>query len=583
MAELRRLLRYLLPYRWALGGALLCLALAKPAQLFPPLVARYIIDHVIGERRVELLTPAIVIMLVVYLLWMVLDSVRQHVVGAVTQRFVCDLRGQLYAKMQSHSLRFFHERRSGDLVSRVIGDVDQMQEVVSTIVETIIANSVQLVMVAAILLGLNLKLGALALLPMVGVALVVWRFNTLIRGLYRTIRDRLGDLSAKLQENLLGILVIKAFAREGDEQARFDAANAQYRAEAVRGVKARSRFFPTVFGIGMLTSPISIGYGTVLVLRGEMTTGDLFAFQGYWWTLFFPVFSLAQSNDVFQRAIAAASRIFELLDEPIEIEDAPDAVALRGVRGEIVFDRVRFGYDPGSIVLDGVDIEVRPGQMLGVVGPSGAGKSTLASLLMRLYDPLDGAIRLDGHDLRQLEQHSLRRHWGVVTQEPFLFNETVRHNVLYGRPEASEEEVIEAARRANAHEFILSLPKGYDTVVGERGVKLSGGQKQRLCIARAFLANPELLLLDEATAAVEPESEAIIQAALERLMQGRTSVVISHRMSMVRDSDQILVVHGGGIAERGTHDELVARGGWYARMYRLQMGVTSDAPAQAPA
>lgn len=583
MPSLRRLLVYLKPYRWLMLAALGCLAVAKPAQLFPPLVARYVIDEVIDKRQVHLLWPAIGLMLVVYIAWMTLDALRGYLIGAVTQRFVYDLRNDLYATMQAHSLKFFHDRRSGDLIARAVGDVDSVQEVVSSIVETILANLYQFVMVAATLMALSWKLGLASLVPMAGVALIVYVFNTQIRGLYRSIRDRLGDLSAKLQENFTGILVIKTFAREADEQERFEEENRRYRKESIRGVIARSRYFPAVFGVGMMSSLIGIGYGAHLILAGEMTKGDLFAFQGYWWTLFFPVFSLAASNETLQRAIAAASRIFEVLDAPLEITDAPAATALAGAEGHIEFDRVTFGYEPENIVLREVSLEVRPGQTLGVVGPSGAGKSTIASLLLRLYDPLEGAIRLDGHDLRALTQHSLRRHWGVVSQEPFLFCQSVRYNILYGRPEATEAELVEAARQANAHEFIVGLPEGYETVVGERGVKLSGGQKQRLCIARAFLANPELLLLDEATASVEPESEAIIQAALERLMQGRTSVVISHRLSMVRDSDQIIVVNEGGLAEGGSHDELMRLDGWYARMYRLQMGETSLAAEDSEA
>lgn len=571
MSQFARLLRYLKPYWWQIAVGLVCLLLATPAQLFHPLVWKFIVDEVIVNRKVGLLVPALLVMIAVHFVGVGLSAARTYLLGVVGQRFVFDLRNELYRKLQSHSLRFFHERRSGDIIARVIGDVDTLQEVAINGVDNIIANALQFIGVAAIIVALNWKVGTLTLLPMAGVAALVWVFNARIRGLYRRIRDRLGDVSAKLQENLLGMLVIKAFARELYELQRFEEENRRYLNESVKGVIARTIYFPAVFTVGFFSSVVMVGVGAIFVLRGEFTIGGLVAYRGYWWQLFAPVFSLAQINEMVQRAIAAASRVFEILDAPLEIVDAPDAVELTDVKGHIVFDRVTFAYDDKNVVLREVSFEVLPGQKVGIVGPSGAGKSTILALILRLYEPQEGRILLDGRDLREIKQESLRRHCAIVTQEPFLFNDTVRHNIRFGRLDATDEEIVEAAKLANAHEFIEELPNGYDTVVGERGVRLSGGQKQRICIARAFLANPKILLLDEATASVEPESEAIIQATLERLMEGRTTIIVSHRLSMVRDCDQILVVQDGKIVERGTHEELMANGGWYARMYRLQM------------
>jgi ABC-type multidrug transport system fused ATPase/permease subunit len=572
MQQLIRLLRYLRPYWGRVSIGLLCLLLATPAQLFHPLVWKFIVDEVVVARKASLLLPALGVMIAVHFVGVALSTLRTYLLGVVGQRFVYDLRNDLYHRIQSHSLRFFHERRSGDITARAIGDVDTLQEVAINGVDSIVASALQFLCVAGIIIVLNWKVGTLTLLPMVGVAVVVWVFNNRIRGLYRRIRDRLGDLSAKLQENLLSVLVIKAFARELYEMGRFEEENRRYLGESTKGVIARAAYFPTVSTIGFFSSVVMVGVGAYFVMKGEFTIGGLVAYRGYWWQLFSPVFSLAQINEMVQRATAAASRIFEVMDAPLEIIDAPDAIEVDGVAGHIVCEKVTFSYDDRSVILDDVSFEVLPGQRIGIVGPSGSGKSTMLTLLLRLYDPQEGRILLDGYEVKEVTQASLRRHFAIVTQEPFLFNDTVHKNILYGRLEAMRDEVVESSQLANAHEFIQQLPDGYETVIGERGIKLSGGQKQRLCIARAFLTNPRILLLDEATAAVEPESEMVIQAALERLMEGRTTVIVSHRLSMVRDCDLILVVQDGRIDERGAHEELMELNGWYSRMYRMQIG-----------
>jgi len=566
-----RLLGLMRPYLVPIVIGFTCLVLATPAQMFPPLVWKYVVDEVILNHKVEHLLPAMLVMLAVHLVGMGLSAARTYLLGVAGQRFVADLRNRLHAKLMRQSVRYHHDRKSGDLMARVIGDVDTLQEVVINGVDNILGNALSLIWVAGIIVWLNWKVGTLTLLPLVVVAVMVWFFNLRVKGLYRAIRDRLGDLSAKLQENLLGVLIIKAFAREAYEQERFQQVNAEFTATSLKGVKVRSVYFPGVMTVGFLSNVAMIGAGAYFVLRGEFTIGGLVAYRGYWWQLFAPVFSLAQVNEMIQRALAAASRVFEVLDAPEEVTDAPDAIALDTVQGHIRFDRVHFAYNPERPVLQDVSFEVLPGQRIGIVGPSGTGKTTILNLMLRLYDPQEGVICLDGYDLRHLQQQAFRRHLALVAQEPFLFNDTVRHNILFGRLDATDEEIETAARLANAHDFIVDLPQGYDTLVGERGVKLSGGQKQRLCIARAFLANPKVLLLDEATASVEPESEALIQAALERLMQGRTTVIVTHRLSLVRDCDRILVIDEGRVIETGKHEQLLENGGWYARMYRLQM------------
>jgi len=566
-----RLLSLMRPYTVPIVIGFICLLLATPAQMFPPLVWKYVVDEVIMNRKVDHLLPAMLVMLAVHLVGMGLSAARTYLLGVAGQRFVADLRNRLHDKLMRQSVRYHHDRKSGDLMSRVIGDVDTLQEVVINGVDNILGNALSLIWVAGIIVWLNWKVGTLTLLPLVVVAVMVWFFNLRVKGLYRAIRNRLGDLSAKLQENLLGMLIIKAFAREAYEQERFHQVNADYTTTSLKGVKVRSMYFPGVMTVGFLSNIAMIGAGAYFVLRGEFTIGGLVAYRGYWWQLFAPVFSLAQVNEMIQRAIAAASRVFEVLDAPEEVTDAPDAIVLDTVQGHIRFDRVNFAYTAERPILQDVSFQVLPGQRIGIVGPSGTGKTTILNLILRLYDPQEGVIYLDGTPLRQLQQQAFRRHIALVTQEPFLFNDTVRQNILFGRLDASDEEIETAARLANAHEFIMDLPQGYDTLVGERGVKLSGGQKQRICIARAFLANPRVLLLDEATASVEPESEALIQAALERLMQDRTTIIVTHRLSLVRDCDRILVIDEGRVIESGRHEQLVQKNGWYARMYRLQM------------
>jgi len=566
-----RLLSLMRPYTVPIVIGFICLLLATPAQMFPPLVWKYVVDEVIMNRKVDHLLPAMLVMLAVHLVGMGLSAARTYLLGVAGQRFVADLRNRLHDKLMRQSVRYHHDRKSGDQMSRVIGDVDTLQEVVINGVDNILGNALSLIWVAGIIVWLNWKVGTLTLLPLVVVAVMVWFFNLRVKGLYRAIRDRLGDLSAKLQENLLGMLIIKAFAREAYEQERFHQVNADYTTTSLKGVKVRSMYFPGVMTVGFLSNIAMIGAGAYFVLRGEFTIGGLVAYRGYWWQLFAPVFSLAQVNEMIQRAIAAASRVFEVLDAPEEVTDAPDAIVLDTVQGHIRFDRVNFAYTAERPILQDVSFQVLPGQRIGIVGPSGTGKTTILNLILRLYDPQEGVIYLDGTPLRQLQQQAFRRHIALVTQEPFLFNDTVRQNILFGRLDASDEEIETAARLANAHEFIMDLPQGYDTLVGERGVKLSGGQKQRICIARAFLANPRVLLLDEATASVEPESEALIQAALERLMQDRTTIIVTHRLSLVRDCDRILVIDEGRVIESGRHEQLIEQNGWYARMYRLQM------------
>ena len=587
MSPFRRLLGYLRPYagRLTLAGA--CLLLSMPAQLFHPLVWMYVVDEAIAAEeplfhelvggtdaaaRLTLVGLAAGVMLLVQLLATAFGGLRTYLLGDVGQRFVLDLRTDLHARLLEHGLPFFHRHRSGDLLARAMGDIDTLEQVALQGTDEVVTNAVQFAGVAGVIVWLHPQVGLLTLVPMVGVAALVHGFNWRVRGLYRRVRERLGDVSERLRESLAGVLVVKAFGREAHEAQRFAEENRAYYETSLRAVLSRAIYFPGVRSVGFLSNVFMLGGGAYYIIQGSFTVGGLVAYRGYWWQLFSPVNSLARINEMMQRAVAAAGRVFELMDEEPEIRDRPGAVVLDRGRGEMRFEDVRFAHAGRERTLDGVSFEARPGDQVGIVGPSGAGKSTILALLLRLHEVDAGTVRFDGHDVRAVTQASLRRHFAVVTQEPHLFHDTIRANIRYGRPEADDAEVERAAGRANLHDFVAELADGYDTVVGERGVRLSGGQRQRIAIARAFLADPTVLLLDEPTASVEPESERIIQAALRDVLAGRTAVVVSHRVSMVRDAERILVLQDGRIAERGTHRELVDADGWYARMSRLQAG-----------
>lgn len=576
----RRLYGLLRPYRRTVVLGMLCMVLAIAAELYPPLVWQRVVDVGLATGDWNYIGWNIALLLGVFAIGQVFSAVRGVLLERAGQRLALDLRLQLYEKLQRQSAAYYSQQRTGDLLSRLSADVENVQQVMVNGTDSVIANALRLIGVAGIFIALQPKLGLLTIVPMLLVGLLLIRYNQRVRPIYRAARQQLGLLTARLSDNISGIRVIQAFAQEQRERQTVRALGEQLYDDQVRAVIIRNRVFPVIRWVANLGNAIMLAGGVYFILRGEFTLGGLLAYRGYGRYFYGPVDDLVGINDLVQRAGAAGRRLFEVLDAPETITDTPDATPLpRPVQGDIRLERVTFGYDPARPVLRDVSLHIRPGERVAILGASGAGKSTLLALVGRQYDPDSGQVLMDGYNLRHVTLASLRGQVGQVQQETFLFNATVRDNLRYGREDAGDADVEAAARAANAHTFISALPQGYDTVVGERGIKLSGGQKQRIAVARALLTDTPVLLLDEPTSAVEPESEAQIIQGLERLMEGRTTLIVSHRLSLARSADRVLVVGNGQILEDGPPDELLANDqGAFAAMVRADSAfVETDA------
>lgn len=593
---LLRLFKLLRPYWPMIGIGLLLLILSTPCELFPALIWKYVTDDLIlagkyhptpvlhtlisfgghVQGKLSLLFWAMVWLFVVYALGEAMGTLSTNLMNRVAQKFILTFRNRVYHQLQSQSLGYLQRQRTGDLMSRAMGDVDEIQTFIVNSIDVVIGEGVLWIATVVLVLLMNWKVAVVSLAPLAVVYVLLRYFNAKIKPIYTAARDRLGDISTRLQENLSGVVVIKIFGREEQEAGRFRAATESYYREQIRAINARSIFFSFTRAVGFFSNIFMIGVGGFFILTNRgFSLGDLIAFRAYWWRLYGPVQTLARVNDMVQKALAAARRVFEVLDAPDELPDAPDAHALAHVRGAMELRDVTFRYPAEAVggrespvVLEDVTLRIEPGQTVALCGPSGSGKSTVLNLLLRFYDPTRGQVLLDGHDLRSIRRGGLRKKFALVQQETFLFNDSILDNIRYGHPEATMEQVVAAARAANAHGFISHFPKGYETKVGERGVRLSGGQKQRLSIARAFLANPTVLLLDEPTSSVEPDSEATIIAALDRLMAGRTTVLTSHRPSLINQADLVYVIENGRVTEQGAPAELVRNEGWFSRFMR---------------
>ena len=571
MQILKRLFGYVTPYWKILILSALLLVGRAGMELVPPLFQKAIVDQVIVAGDLSRLAPLIGLLVVVYALIQLIRVADNYVRHSLGERFIFDMRVSLYAYLQRLSLSFFERTSTGELMSRVTNDVNALEQFVTHGTALTAVDLLRLMGATVVLFILNWQLALLVIIPVPLLAVGLRAFNTRVRPVYRQVRHRLGDINAQLQDNLAGMKVIQAFGQEERALQRFTTESEEYYQARVKGIWYWSTFFPAMSFVASLGTVIVLGAGSVMVVNGSLSLGTLVAFLAYMASFYEPINRLTEVDDIFQQAIAAGERIFELLDTAPDIQDTPGAVDLPPIRGEVAFDDVHFDYGTGDEVLHDVEFRMAPGEVVALVGPSGAGKTSVANLLCRFYDPIHGRIEVDGHDLRQVRLGSLRRQVAVVLQDTFLFNSTVRDNLLYGKPGASDDEIVAATKAAYAHEFVEALPQGYDTEVGERGVKLSGGQKQRLALARAILADPRILILDEATSSVDAEAEYLIQQALEAVLKGRTALVIAHRLSTIRNADKIIALEEGHIVEVGDHHELLERGGLYSQLYRRQL------------
>jgi ATP-binding cassette subfamily B protein len=569
--KLRGLAQILAPYRWRVMAMFVALVAATAAALAPAPLAKLAIDQGIQRHDTHALDLIVVVFLISAVVYGIATYAQTYLVGWVGQRALQDLRLKLFAHLQSLSIGFYSRNRAGVLISRMTNDVEALDQLVEDGLATLIQSSLTLLGVVVILLVLNFHLALLTFLalPILGLGALAFRIAS--ADAYRLTREKIAGITGYLQETLSGMRVVRAFGQERRHIAQFKALNDENRRANMTTVKLNAAYFPGVELLSALVTVEILVIGGIEALNGDTTTGVVFAFIAALNNFFDPIQQLSQLYTTYQSGMAALDKIFGLLDEQPELVDAPGATELGQIRGEVSFDDVsfRYGSDPdGAWALRNIDLTIAPGETVALVGETGAGKSTFAKLVARFYDPSDGAVRVDGHDLRGVTAHSLRSQMGMVPQEGFLFSGTVRDNLAFGRLDATDEQLRDAARAVGADDFIMALPQGYDTQVGERGVQLSAGQRQLVAFARALVADPRILVLDEATANVDVHTESLIEEGLRRLVTGRTAIVIAHRLSTIQHASRILVMEYGRIVEQGTHEELLVAEGRYWQLYR---------------
>jgi ABC-type multidrug transport system fused ATPase/permease subunit len=572
--SLLRVLHYLRPYRRLALLTLLAAACATALELFPPWLIKVVIDDVIQGHQMALLPWVLGGLVASYGLKSTFGSLRIRLNNRLEQTVVHDLRSHIFRALQLLSISYFENRSTGEIMSRVTNDTEHVERIFIDGLEGALTASLTLIGITSMLFLLNWKLALLSLLPIPFLMVSASWFTKTVHGYYHHIRKGSGELSSYLQDALSGIRETMGFSKQHYEQQRFDRLSRAYSESNLKAMYLWSLYSPGMMFLGSLGTVLILWYGAGEVQQGRLTLGELVLFLSYLALFYVPINQIHSVNHMLQHALAASERVFEVLDTVPDVRDRPGVVApVARMRDEVTFERVTFRYRPEVPVLKGLTVSVGPGERVALVGPSGAGKSTLVKLLMRFYDVTGGAILIDGTDLRDLPLAYLRDHIGFVQQEPFLFNGSVRDNILYGDLAATEPQLELAARSARAHEFIVELPEGYDTWIGERGIKLSVGQKQRVSIARVLLKDPPIVIFDEATSNIDTETEVKIREALNELTKGRTTIIIAHRLSTLHDADRILVMDEGRLVEQGRHDELLDRGGLYAALYEAQFQV----------
>ncbi|MEH2332092.1 ABC transporter ATP-binding protein [Nostoc sp.] len=579
-STLRRFLQYVLLYRKEIPIALTLVFIGALTQAVGPFFIGWSIDHLIAQGNLQGLLLLLGLLGLNYGLGVL--AIRGQIlrVGWIMQRLLAQLRQDIFTKIQSLPLSFFDRSEAGDLMSRLLNDVNTVNQAFGLTIAQMLGNTFSLVGIVIAMLSINLQLGLLSNLVVPLMIFTTSLFARWARTRFRVTRQTIGELSAKLEEDIGSVREAQAFNRVQMNIEEFDILNAANRDANVDAVAITSAFLPSIDFLNTLATAGVLAYGGYLAVTGAATVGVVTSFLLYVQQFFRPIQILSQFYTQAQSAFAGLERIFLLLDEPSELKDATDATEMPPIQGEVTFENVKFGYNPDQLILKGVNLHAYPGQMVALVGPTGSGKSTIINLILRFYDVSGGAVKIDDIDVRSVTQTSLRRQIGIVLQDNILFTGTVAENIAFGAPYTTQADIEAAAQLANVHEFITSLPQGYTTQLGERGAPLSQGQRQLISIARAVLINPQILILDEATSSIDTRTEALVQSAIARLLQGRTSFVIAHRLSTVTQADQVLVIQQGQIVEQGTHAELVNQQGVYANLYALQLGAADTTVLQ---